>query len=41
MKNEHGQKETALNGTLVSVMLLGAFIVLTWLGVYFLYLHRG
>ncbi|EIJ78612.1 hypothetical protein PB1_13679 [Bacillus methanolicus PB1] len=36
-KNE---ESTTLKGTLASVFLLGFFIVVTWLGVYFLYLER-
>ncbi len=29
-----------LKGTMISVMLLGGFIVLSWLGVYWLYMVR-
>ncbi|CEG27589.1 cytochrome c oxidase subunit 2A [Bacillus sp. B-jedd] len=32
--------EPVLKGTLVSVMLLGAFLILSWAGVYFLFLDR-
>jgi hypothetical protein len=29
-----------LKGTLASVFLLGAFLIVTWVGVYYLYLDR-
>ncbi|WP_077213742.1 subunit I/II of b(o/a)3-type cytochrome C oxidase [Bacillus dakarensis] len=31
---------SSLKGTLASVFFVGIFIVLTWVGVYFLYLDR-
>lgn len=31
----------SLKGTLVAVLLLGAFILVSWLGVFFLYLSRN
>lgn len=31
---------SSLNGTLASVFLLGFFIIVTWLSVWFLYLDR-
>ncbi|WP_018131592.1 cytochrome c oxidase subunit 2A [Effusibacillus pohliae] len=34
-------EETALNGTLVAVLVLGGLIVLSWLGVFSLYLSRN
>ncbi|HEX7057839.1 MAG TPA: cytochrome c oxidase subunit 2A [Bacilli bacterium] len=34
------EAEISLKGTFVSVMLLGAFLALTWLGVFFLFVHR-
>ncbi|MCA1030448.1 cytochrome c oxidase subunit 2A [Bacillus timonensis] len=34
------EDSTSLKGTLASVMLLGFFIIITWLGVYFLFLER-
>ncbi|TLS38983.1 cytochrome c oxidase subunit 2A [Pseudalkalibacillus caeni] len=34
------EEEVKLNGTLVSVMLLGLFIVLSWGGIYLWYLSR-
>ena len=45
-KKETAQKVVAkregqnLKGTMISVMLLGGFIVLSWLGVYWLYMVR-
>lgn len=33
-------KEPSLKGTLVSVFILGAFILLSWFGVYLLFLGR-
>ncbi|MDF2961249.1 MAG: Cytochrome c oxidase subunit IIa family [Paenibacillus sp.] len=33
--------EESLKGTLVSVMLLGAFLILTWVGVFALFVARG
>jgi hypothetical protein len=32
--------EKNLKGTFISVMLLGGFIVLSWVGIYFLYMSR-
>ncbi|TNJ58667.1 cytochrome c oxidase subunit 2A [Paenibacillus hemerocallicola] len=37
---EHG-REPSLKGTFAAVMLLGAFLLVTWLGVFFLYLARN
>ncbi len=34
------EKETDLKGTLVSVLLLGLFIVIVWGGVFALYVYR-
>ena len=34
------EKEQSLKGTLVSVMMLGGFIALSWLGVYILFINR-
>lgn len=34
------EKETSLTGTLASVLLLGLFLILSWAGVYFLFLDR-
>ncbi len=36
----HGEEEK-LNGTFASVMVLGAVIVVSWLGVFFLFLDRA
>ncbi|WP_449536679.1 cytochrome c oxidase subunit 2A [Ferdinandcohnia sp. Marseille-Q9671] len=33
-------ERTSLKGTLASVFLLGLFLILSWLGVYFLFLDR-
>jgi len=33
--------EPSLKGTFVSVLLLGAFILVSWLGVFFLFLARN
>ncbi|MFD2445795.1 cytochrome c oxidase subunit 2A [Bacillus sp. CGMCC 1.16607] len=33
-------QSTPLTGTLASVFLLGFFIIITWVGVYYLYLDR-
>mgnify|MGYP001444752255 CR=1 FL=1 len=35
------QGQPSLKGTFLSVMLLGGFIALTWLGVFVLYLMRN
>lgn len=35
------KQEPSLKGTFVSVMLLGAFILLSWIGVFVLYLVRN
>lgn len=41
-RNDHQvQDGQSLKGTFLSVMLLGGFIVLTWLGVFILYINRG
>lgn len=34
------KKEPPLKGTFASVLLLGGFILMTWLGVFILYLVR-
>jgi uncharacterized membrane protein YqhA len=41
MDNNQKQEETQLKGTLVSVMLLGAFLLLTWVGVFVLFISRA
>ncbi|MFS0863327.1 cytochrome c oxidase subunit 2A [Fredinandcohnia sp. 179-A 10B2 NHS] len=38
MKTE--DERTSLKGTLASVFLLGLFLLVTWLGVYFLFMDR-
>jgi hypothetical protein len=40
MNTKMKEQETPLKGTLVSVFLLGFFIIFSWVSVYFLYLHR-
>lgn len=37
----HKKYGPSLKGTLVAVLLLGAFILVAWLGVFFLYLARN
>lgn len=39
-KEQEQKKEPALRGTFASVMLLGAFIVVTWAAVFVLFLVR-
>ncbi|MFH5181659.1 cytochrome c oxidase subunit 2A [Paenibacillus sp. TAB 01] len=39
-KKQEQKKEPALRGTFASVMLLGAFIVVTWAAVFVLFLVR-
>ncbi|WP_139488711.1 cytochrome c oxidase subunit 2A [Brevibacillus dissolubilis] len=34
-------QEPSLKGTFISVLLLGAFIVATWFGVFNLFINRG
>ena len=38
--NEEQEPSTNLKGTLTSVMFLGGFIIVSWLGVWLLYLYR-
>ncbi|MGE5702567.1 MAG: cytochrome c oxidase subunit 2A [Clostridia bacterium] len=39
-KRDDHEKESSLKGTLVSVLFLGAFIVVTWVAVFNLFLER-
>lgn len=39
-KQEKKMEEHSLKGTFVSVMLLGAFLLASWLGVWVIYLIR-
>lgn len=39
-KIETGEEEESLKGTFISVMLLGGFLIVTWVGVLILYLIR-
>jgi hypothetical protein len=41
MSNNQKPEDESLKGTFVSVMLLGAFLVVTWLGVLILFVSRG
>ncbi|WP_174733951.1 cytochrome c oxidase subunit 2A [Mesobacillus harenae] len=38
--NSKLEETNSLKGTLASVILLGFFIIFTWVGVYFLFLDR-
>ncbi|WP_246861316.1 cytochrome c oxidase subunit 2A [Bacillus sp. REN3] len=38
--NTKVEDQSSLKGTLVSVFLLGFFLIITWVGVYFLFLDR-
>lgn len=40
-KPDERKEEPSLKGTFASVMLLGAFIVLTWIGVFALFMARN
>lgn len=40
LPEQHEQEHGELKGTFVSVMLLGGFIIVTWLGVWILFLSR-
>ncbi|RHW42296.1 cytochrome c oxidase subunit 2A [Neobacillus notoginsengisoli] len=40
VKQKVKDDEPVLKGTLISVLLLGAFLILSWAGVYFLFLDR-
>ncbi|NHM29186.1 cytochrome c oxidase subunit 2A [Neobacillus terrae] len=39
-KVQHKEESESLKGTMASVMFLGFFIIVTWLGVYFLFVDR-
>jgi hypothetical protein len=39
-KKSKASKETSLKGTFASVMVLGAFLVVTWVTVFILFLAR-
>ncbi|WP_423407184.1 cytochrome c oxidase subunit 2A [Heyndrickxia sp. MSNUG] len=38
--NPKVEEQSSLKGTLASVFLLGFFLIITWVGVYFLFLDR-
>lgn len=40
-ENRQNHQEEKLVGTLVSVLLLGAVLALSWLGAYAIFLNRG
>ncbi|MCH1627342.1 cytochrome c oxidase subunit 2A [Ferdinandcohnia quinoae] len=39
-KSKVEDDHSSLKGTLASVFILGAFLIVSWLGVYFLFLDR-
>ncbi|GAB2694201.1 cytochrome c oxidase subunit 2A [Paenibacillus thermoaerophilus] len=41
MKPNPGGERESLKGAFAAVMLLGAFIAVTWIGIYVLYIARG
>lgn len=41
LKDSKTSEDTKLKGTFVSVMLLAAFLILTWIGVFVLFAVRG
>jgi F0F1-type ATP synthase assembly protein I len=41
MNKDQKQHDESLKGTFASVMLVGAFIAVTWVGVYVLFIARG
>jgi hypothetical protein len=41
MKKDQKHSDESLKGTFVSVMLLGGFLVVTWVGVFVLFIARG
>ncbi|WP_405101901.1 cytochrome c oxidase subunit 2A [Oceanobacillus sp. FSL H7-0719] len=38
--NTHQEKEPNLKGTLISVSILGIFLLVTWIGAFMLFLSR-
>lgn len=40
-ENLHSPDDKSLMGTFTSVMLLGGFLIVSWLGVFIIYLLRG
>jgi len=40
-RKEKSGEEQSLKGTFVSVMLLGGFLALTWIGVFVLFIARS
>ncbi|NHN30236.1 cytochrome c oxidase subunit 2A [Paenibacillus agricola] len=41
MKKGPQHSDESLKGTLVSVMLLGGFLVVTWVAIFILFIARG
>ncbi|MBE1445081.1 MULTISPECIES: cytochrome c oxidase subunit 2A [Paenibacillus] len=41
LKDSKSADDTKLKGTFVSVMLLAAFLILSWVGVFVLFAARG
>lgn len=39
-ENKHDTQETSLKGTFVAVMGLGVFLIVSWIGVWALFLSR-
>ncbi|MGM8211578.1 cytochrome c oxidase subunit 2A [Virgibacillus sp. W0430] len=39
-KEAHEKQETAFKGTFISVMILGLFLIVSWVGVWALFLSR-
>lgn len=39
-KKEKKKEATSLKGTFISVMLLGLFLIISWFGIYGLFLSR-
>lgn len=40
-KNRKGLPETSLKGTFTSVLIIGLFMLLSWFGVFILFLERN
>lgn len=40
IEKKDSEKENSLKGTFISVMFLGGFLIVTWFGVWILYLSR-
>lgn len=40
-RNQHKENKFSLKGTFASVMIVGAVIVVCWLGMFMVYISRG